>query len=64
MDPVDKAQMHREAEESETLRRARLGVGKSLYQCEDCFQIIPAARRMAYPGVRKCVRCQKEKEGE
>lgn len=38
--------------------RARLQSGESLQHCEDCAAPIPAARRAAVAGVRKCVACQ------
>ncbi len=38
--------------------RARLQQGDSLEHCEDCDEPIPAGRRRALPGVRKCVHCQ------
>ncbi len=63
MDVIDDSQRWREAEEAETIRRARMTIGESLYQCEECFQVIPEARRRALPGVRLCVPCQEEKEG-
>lgn len=45
-------------------RRARenLPQGESLFQCEECDEDIPEARRQALPGVRLCIDCQKEKE--
>lgn len=38
--------------------RSRLTQGESLRLCEACEEEIPAARRQAVPGVRRCVRCQ------
>ena len=38
--------------------RSRLAAGESLRLCEDCELEIPEARRLALPGVRRCVRCQ------
>lgn len=32
--------------------------GQSLIHCEDCDQEIPEGRRLAVPGVRRCVHCQ------
>lgn len=64
MDVADKAQLHREAEESNALRRARLDVGISAYQCHECFAVIPEKRRMALPGVSLCVACQESRERE
>lgn len=38
--------------------RSALPRGESLGYCEDCGAGIPAARRQAVPGVRRCVACQ------
>ncbi|HET9049763.1 MAG TPA: DksA/TraR family C4-type zinc finger protein [Chiayiivirga sp.] len=38
--------------------RSRLPQGPSLRECEDCGETIPAARRKALPGVRRCLSCQ------
>lgn len=62
MDVADKAQLHRETEESNALRRARLDVGISAYQCHDCFEVIPEKRRQALPGTPYCVVCAQERE--
>jgi phage/conjugal plasmid C-4 type zinc finger TraR family protein len=40
--------------------RSALRKGKSLTHCEDCGEPIPAARRKAVQGVRRCVACQAE----
>lgn len=32
--------------------------GEGLSECEDCGEVIPAARRKAVAGVRRCVNCQ------
>ena len=49
-----------EASVADEIRRARsrLGQGESLLECEDCGEPIPQARRLALPGVRRCVQCQ------
>ncbi|MGH8545533.1 MAG: TraR/DksA C4-type zinc finger protein, partial [Gammaproteobacteria bacterium] len=38
--------------------RSALPCGESLTHCEECGVEIPAARREAIPGVRRCVACQ------
>jgi len=45
-------------------RRAResLPQGESFLRCEECDEEIPQARRLALPGVRLCIECQKERE--
>lgn len=44
--------------------RARLHGGVSLTHCLECEAAIPEARRLAVPGVRLCVACQAELDGE
>ena len=47
--------------ESEIARvRSRLAPSESLTHCEECAEEIPAARRRAVPGVRRCIQCQAE----
>ena len=51
--------------DSEVARaRSRLPKGEGLTHCEDCGGEIPAARRRAVPGVRRCVACQAEADKE
>lgn len=38
--------------------RSKLPQGESLDRCEECDIEIPEARRLAIPGVRRCVGCQ------
>ena len=40
--------------------RAQLARGESLTHCEECGDAIPEGRRLAVPGVRRCVACQEE----
>ena len=42
--------------------RAQLGHGASLSHCEDCEEPIPEGRRVAVPGVRRCVDCQEAED--
>jgi phage/conjugal plasmid C-4 type zinc finger TraR family protein len=44
--------------------RKNLPSGTSLSHCETCGAEIPQARRMALPGVRRCVPCQITKDGQ
>ncbi len=44
--------------------RARLPRGESLVYCEECGEPIPEARRKAVPGVRLCVACREEADGQ
>jgi phage/conjugal plasmid C-4 type zinc finger protein, traR family len=34
----------------------------SAYECEECGEPIPEARRQAVPGCRLCIDCQREQE--
>ncbi|MEO8803596.1 MAG: DksA/TraR family C4-type zinc finger protein [Rudaea sp.] len=40
--------------------RGKLRRGPGLSHCEECGEVIPAARRKAVPGVRMCVACQND----
>jgi len=42
--------------------RAKIGVGPGLTHCQDCWDRIPKARRLAVPGVQMCVDCQEYAE--
>lgn len=44
--------------------RERLAQGESLTHCEDCERPIPEGRRLAVPGVRRCVACQQADDSE
>ncbi|MHB1273747.1 MAG: DksA/TraR family C4-type zinc finger protein [Rhodanobacter sp.] len=44
--------------------RRQLRQGPGLTHCEECHAAIPAARRKAVPGVRRCVTCQQAHDGE
>lgn len=49
---------------SDAVKRARslLPEGKGTTRCQNCEEVIPAARRKAIPGVRLCISCQSELE--
>ena len=38
-------------------------VGPGTDECIDCGEVIPAARKLAYPGARRCIDCQTIFEG-
>ena len=38
--------------------RARMPVGESERWCTECGEEIPEKRRLALPGVKRCVQCQ------
>ena len=42
--------------------RARMPLGESAEECDDCGERIPSKRREAIPGVRTCVACQSERD--
>ena len=44
--------------------RARTPSGESAEFCDDCGEAIPPRRRAALPGVRTCVACQGERDGQ
>ena len=54
-----------DASVEDAVARARNGLpkGESLTHCEECGEEIPAARRQAVPGVRRCIACQAEGDG-
>ncbi|HBN9495244.1 TPA: TraR/DksA family transcriptional regulator, partial [Pseudomonas aeruginosa] len=52
MDIVDIANDYAERELAERLYSRVKYVGESLYECEDCGEEIPVARRALVPGVR------------
>ena len=46
---------------------ARMGArrrpaGESLTHCAECEEVIPEARRLAIPGVKLCIDCQRERD--
>jgi len=49
---------------TEHLRRTSLAVSvqQSAHRCACCGEDIPEARRQAYPGVVRCIDCQKDVE--
>ncbi len=51
-------------EDAVSYARDQLPRGKSLENCAECGNSIPAARREAIPGVRLCVTCQAEHDKE
>lgn len=58
-DTVDIANETAEANLAAILsNRPRLAEGPAALECEDCDEPIPEARRVAMPGIQKCVQCQ------
>lgn len=63
-DSVVQDQISATVEDAARRARENLPQGESLLRCEECDEEIPQARRLALPGVRLCIECQKEKERE
>lgn len=51
-------QIDASVEDAVLAARRAIPAGESLKRCEDCDAEIPEARRVALPGVRRCVTCQ------
>ncbi len=57
-------QIDASVEDAVARARSRIPRGESARLCEDCGEEIPEARRVAVPGVRRCVACQVEADAE
>ena len=55
-------QINNTIEDAVARARGELPTGDSLYECEECGNPIPQARREAVPGVRLCITCQQDKD--
>ncbi|QMI04641.1 DksA/TraR family C4-type zinc finger protein [Citrobacter sp. RHB25-C09] len=55
-------QINSTIEDAVARARGEIPRGDSLYECEECGDPIPEARRQAVPGVRLCITCQQEKD--
>ncbi|MFV2029810.1 TraR/DksA C4-type zinc finger protein [Neisseria sp. S1] len=53
-------QLHREAAIRRQAEKTVGAAAVSAYECEECGELIPEARRLAVPGCRCCVECQEE----
>jgi phage/conjugal plasmid C-4 type zinc finger TraR family protein len=42
--------------------QSKLGKGPSLFNCEECGEVIPEGRRLAVAGCRYCIDCQSAME--
>lgn len=62
MDDADFAQERTGLELSRTLAMMGIPRGRSAFFCMDCDERIPEARRLAYPGVQRCIECQEDVE--
>ena len=63
-DGATQEQIDASVEDAVNRARSELGGGQSLSECEECGQPIPEARRIAVPGVRRCIACQQESESK
>lgn len=66
-DVIDRAAGYAAAEIQNGIKQAQSGVKpekQSLFECEDCEEPIPEARRKAVPGCTRCVVCQEKAEKE
>ncbi|EGT4254262.1 DksA/TraR family C4-type zinc finger protein [Citrobacter amalonaticus] len=57
-------QINSTIEDAVARARGEIPRGDSLYECEECGDPIPEARRQAVPGVRLCLNCQQEKDSQ
>lgn len=57
-------QINSTIEDAVARARGEIPRGDSLYECEECGDPIPEARRQALPGVRLCLQCQQEKDSQ
>lgn len=57
-------QINSTIEDAVARARGEIPRGDSLYECEECGDPIPEARRQAVPGVRLCLNCQQEKDSK
>tara|TARA_R110002096_G_scaffold139325_5_gene293634 strand:+ start:776 stop:1039 length:264 start_codon:yes stop_codon:yes gene_type:complete len=44
--------------------RRKIATGESAEFCDVCGEVIPDRRRAALPGVRTCLQCQSERDGQ
>jgi len=57
-------QINSTIEDAVARARGEIPHGESLYECEECGDPIPEARRKAIPGVRLCIICQQDKDSK
>ncbi len=51
-------------DELQRMKSARQPVGESLTECAECGEDIPEKRRLAIPGVKLCIDCASERDGQ
>lgn len=52
------------SDELARLKAVRRPVGESLMFCAECDEPIPEKRRLAIPGVKLCIDCQQDRDGQ
>lgn len=52
------------SDELARLKARKAPVGESFTHCAECEEEIPEARRLARPGVKLCIECQQERDGQ
>lgn len=52
------------SDELARMKARKAPVGESLTHCAECDEPIPHARRTALPGVKLCIDCQQERDGQ
>ncbi len=63
-DDAVNVQINSTIEDAVARARGEIPHGESLYECEECGDPIPEARRKAIPGVRLCIACQQDKDSK
>lgn len=63
-DGAEQAQIDASLDDALAFVRQNLPQGESAYECAECGESIPDARRSALPGVQLCVACQTEADRE
>ena len=61
-DEADNAEALEQDMREQAERQIKRYTGVSAHECEGCGETIPEPRRVALPGVRICVDCQREIE--
>lgn len=52
------------SDELARMKARKAPVGESLTHCAECEEAIPEKRRLALPGVKLCIDCQQERDGQ
>lgn len=52
------------SDELARMKAQKQPVGESALYCAECEEEIPEPRRLARPGVKLCIECQQERDGQ